>query len=140
METVVETLNEYNGKFQDVLDRLEGEAHPHAANLPLMHVRPVLAIVASYFVLVWMLMRLTKWRGKGFELKPLVLLHNLSMFLLSTYSMLRLRMKRLRLTFLPVCVETLRQAWIAGYSLFGNGVDPSPNGIPVGPHMYIVLA
>lgn len=70
----------------------------------LMDTTTAAATVGAYLVGILVLRLFMGFRGKGYNVKSLVLIHNMGMFLLSAY----------------MCVETIRQAWLANYSLFGT--------------------
>lgn len=78
-------------------------------------VRVGILIVSSYLFIVLSLREWIRRRGKGFELKPVVLVHNLCQLLLSLY----------------MFVETARQVIIQRYSLIGNPIDESSAGYGV---------
>lgn len=81
----------------------------------LTDVRVGILIVSSYLAIVLTLREWIRRRGQGFELKPVVLVHNLSQLLLSLY----------------MFVETARQVIIQKYSLIGNPIDESSAGYGV---------
>lgn len=83
---------------------------------PLMNPFHVLAVVAVYFTVIGVLVLLTKsnvlkkWEGKG-----IILIHNFNLFALSLYML----------------VECVRQAVNNNYTLFGNSIDRTANGLGV---------
>jgi len=87
----------------------------------LTDVRVGILIVSSYLFIVLSLREWIRRRGKGFELKPVVLVHNLCQLLLSLY----------------MFVETARQVIIQRYSLIGNPIDESSAGY--GSHSFIYI-
>ncbi|TPX72892.1 very-long-chain 3-oxoacyl-CoA synthase [Spizellomyces sp. 'palustris'] len=86
----------------------------HAAKLPLMNPFHVLIIVLGYFAMVFGGKTIMARMGK-FEAKKLMLAHNLFLLTLSTY----------------MSTAILREAWLRGYSVFGNAADESKNGWPM---------
>lgn len=88
---------------------------PITRGWPLMDPVHGAAVVFGYLIMVLILTRIMSWRGKPFNLKPIVILHNCSMTALS----------------LAMCIETIRQALLARYTLFGNGIDTTPAGYGV---------
>ncbi|CEO95000.1 unnamed protein product (mitochondrion) [Plasmodiophora brassicae] len=104
------------GLWKEAVDAADGSAwrpSPMTQDWALMDTTTAAATVGAYLVGILVLRVFMGFRGKGYNVKSLVLIHNMGMFLLSAY----------------MCVETIRQAWLANYSLFGNAVDESPKGI-----------
>jgi hypothetical protein len=84
----------------------------HAARLPLMNPFDVATIIVVYLTVV--LLGLVSPLPK-LEAKPVVLLHNLVLVVLSGY----------------MVTEVLRQASLGEYSLWGNPADESARGWPM---------
>jgi len=82
---------------------------------PLMDIKHVLALIGGYLVVVYGLVFIMKHKEKPFSMKFVSMLHNIHLTALSAY----------------MCFECIHQAIRGGYSLFGNGVDSSENGIPM---------
>lgn len=97
--------------FATWLDQTLAKGDVRVRDWPLMDVRVVLVVMVAYLVGIFVLVKYMKTRA-AFELKWIPLFHNIHLCLLSLYMM----------------VEVLRQAYIGGYSLFGNGVDKTEAG------------
>eukprot|EP00474_Spongospora_subterranea_P009007 CRZ09465.1 hypothetical protein [Spongospora subterranea] len=80
---------------------------------PLVDAKHAFAALLCYMVGIPMLMAWVTYRGKGYNIKPYTVFHNITMFALSLY----------------MCINVLYQAVKARYSLFGNAVDHSPSGL-----------
>jgi len=83
-------------------------------DFPLMNPFHVILITLAYIVSIFVGRSIMQNRQR-FELKTFSLLHNAVLILLSLY----------------MCVETLRQAMILEYSIFGNGAEPVPKAMPL---------
>lgn len=97
--------------YSNVGQYFASSASPFASRLPLMNFFHVLVITLSYLVLVFGGKALMEKREK-FNMRPVSLLHNLFLVLLSTY----------------MCGTILSEAWRQGYGLFGNPVDKTEGG------------
>ena len=115
MDTISSTLQNVVSRVSSGVTFALSNQHPITKGWPLTNVWLGMAIVSSYVLLVMVLKSWIQYRGRGFELKPVVLLHNFCMCALSAYMM----------------IETLRQAIINRYSLIGNRIDESPAGYGV---------
>jgi hypothetical protein len=90
----------------ELLDALRLETwHPSPLTQawPLMQWSEAGIALAAYLIGIPVLMGSVSYRGRGFDIKPVVILHNLIMTILSAY----------------MCLETIRQAILADYSLAG---------------------
>jgi len=85
---------------------------PYADSLPLMNPFHVAVLVLAYFVVVFGGKFLMSFRKNGFDVKSYAMLNNLVLVSLSAF----------------MCIEIVRQAFVNGYSLFGNAVSPPPQG------------
>lgn len=89
---------------------------PYTSELPLMNPLHVATIVSCYLAVIVFGRIIMSKRLEKFEVRYFALAHNAVMTALSAF----------------MCVEILRQAWIGGYSLFGNEfVDPAHGGRPM---------
>jgi len=88
--------------------------NPHAKTFPLMNPFHAILVAIAYLVIISVGKAVMR-NVKKFEMQWFSLLHNLSMVLLNGYA----------------CVEIIRQSQIGNYTLFGNGVDASANGLPM---------
>eukprot|EP01114_Cavostelium_apophysatum_P016712 TRINITY_DN4810_c0_g1_i1.p1 TRINITY_DN4810_c0_g1~~TRINITY_DN4810_c0_g1_i1.p1 ORF type:complete len:273 (-),score=52.48 TRINITY_DN4810_c0_g1_i1:501-1319(-) len=86
----------------------------HSRNFPLMNPFHVVLVVIFYLVMIAISKAIMRDRKK-FELTWFSILHNGAMVILNAY----------------MCYEIINQAIINKFSLFGNGVDPTPNGLPL---------
>jgi len=98
----------------DGLDHFLATVHQsvHAQSLPLMNPYHVATIIVIYLLIVFVGLALPL---PAFDLKLVRILHNATLVVLSGYMMF----------------EVLRQAYLNGYSLWGNPQDESPKGLPV---------
>ena len=96
--------------YQELLSH----GNPRVKDWPMMNPLHCLALIAAYLVTVRVLMSHTTKSG-GYNVKWLVILHNLHLFSLSLY----------------MVVEIFRQARLNNYSLFSNGIDNSEKGYGV---------
>jgi len=90
------------------------EGNVHTKNWPIMNPFHAVLLSIAYLVIVYGGKQVMKNRKK-FELTYFSLLHNGFLVLLSSY----------------MSYEIINQALIGNYTLFGNGVDSSPKGIPM---------
>jgi uncharacterized membrane protein len=74
-----------------------------------------LLVAGSYLILIALLVAVTKSSGWRWEGKGIILVHNFNLFALSAYMLF----------------ECVRQAVTNNYSLFGNSIDMSSNGLGV---------
>jgi len=95
-------------------DEIIAPGNPHAKTFPLMNPFHVILVSLAYLVIIFVGKMIMAPRKK-FELQWFSLLHNGSMVLLSSY----------------MCYETIHQALANDFTLFGNGVDTSANGLPL---------
>jgi len=95
-------------------DAWNSQPHPHSADFPFMRAFDVFLMGFLYLFVVFVGVPLAKLLlpGDGFSLRPMQIVHNLVLVVLSLYMML----------------EALNQAWRTGYTVFGNGVNPTPAG------------
>jgi len=84
----------------------------HAQGLPLMNPYHVATIIVIYLLIVLGGLALPL---PAFDLKLVRIIHNATLVALSGYMMF----------------EVLRQAYLNGYSVWGNPQDESPKGLPV---------
>jgi len=96
--------------YQEALDA----GNPHSKTMPLMNPFHAILVAIAYLLIIF-LGRIVMKNRKRFDLKYFSLLHNGFLILLSAY----------------MCFESLRQAILGNYTLWGNGVDPSAKGIPM---------
>ncbi|ORZ40155.1 delta-6 elongase [Catenaria anguillulae PL171] len=89
---------------------------PYADQLPFMNPAHMLALVAAYLVTVFAGKAFMSRMPEKFAMKNYALAHNVVLTSLSAFMWL----------------EVLRQAYLGGYSLFGNGPkSPAENGLPM---------
>jgi elongation of very long chain fatty acids protein 4 len=121
-ETVVRSAlpAEWNTFINDALSY----QNPHSKGFPLMNPFHVVLIVLGYLLSVVIGKLIMSAKKERFEVKGFSLLHNLFLVLLSSY----------------MFIESYRQAWINGFTLWGNGVDPSPAGAPLANVLWIFYA
>nr|BCB67644.1 C18/C20 elongase [Parietichytrium sp.] len=97
------------GRVETGVDQWMDGAKPYALTdgLPMMDVSTMLAFEVGYMAMLLFGIPIMKQMEKPFELKTIKLLHNLFLFGLSLY----------------MCVETIRQAILGGYKVFGNDME-----------------
>lgn len=95
-------------------DGLLSAGNPNSKNLPVMNPFHAVLVSIAYLVVISLGMMIMSNRKK-FELTAFSMIHNLCMVLLNMY----------------MCFEIIHQAIISNYSLFGNGADPTPKGLPM---------
>ncbi|KAI9230502.1 MAG: polyunsaturated fatty acid elongation enzyme [Piptocephalis tieghemiana] len=94
--------------------------NPLTQRLPLMSPTFVLVLTLAYMTMVIAGPRLMAKRER-FQLRTFSLIHNAILVLLSAY----------------MCGEVVRQAWLAGYSLFNNPVTGGPEGWPMAKVLWV---
>jgi hypothetical protein len=96
-------------RAQGYVDRLFEGTPKNAFNagLPLTDLSSALVCLFAYITMLAWGIPLVKSMDKPFELKTFKLFHNLFLFALSLY----------------MCVETIRQAYLGKYKLFGNDME-----------------
>lgn len=107
--SITSQWNAFVGTVEPYVESLfEGvEPHPNTAQLPLMDLNSLLMFEAGYFLMLLVLTPIMKNMEKPFKLKTFKLIHNFFLWALSGY----------------MCVETIRQAILGNYSLFGNDLE-----------------
>jgi len=88
--------------------------NPHSKTFPVMNPFHATLVGVAYLVIIFAGQAIMVNRKK-FELRWFSLLHNLGMVLLNGY----------------MCYEIIRCALVDNFTLFGNGVDTSINGLPL---------
>jgi elongation of very long chain fatty acids protein 4 len=83
------------------------EPHPSTRGFPLTDLNTSLLLIVGYVVMLVVGIPVMKSVEKPFQLKGFKLFHNLFLFALSAY----------------MCGETIRQAILGNYSLFGNDIE-----------------
>jgi len=92
---------------------------------PLMNPLLALGIMIGYLLVLFILIQIMKRSdGPAPLMKPVTIVHNVILTILSAY----------------MCFETLYQAFINKYSLFGNGVDTTEKGMPMARILWIFYA
>lgn len=81
--------------------------HPNTAGLPLTDLNSLLMFEAGYFLMLLVLIPIMKSVKTPFKLKGFKLFHNVFLWGLSGY----------------MCAETIRQAYLGNYKLFGNDLE-----------------
>jgi hypothetical protein len=82
------------------------QVHPLAKDYPLVDPLVMFGLIAAYFLTIFVLIQIMKRREKPVDVYYLALFHNINLTVLSAY----------------MCAEVLRQAYLNGYSFWGNGV------------------
>jgi len=108
------TLTSLPGPYQKAYSQALLDGNPHSKRFPITNPFHVVLITIAYLVIVFGGMQIMKNRQK-FELFWFSLLHNGFLVMLSGY----------------MGYEIIHQALAANYSLFGNGIDTSANGLPM---------
>jgi len=101
---------QYQNMWTSALDH----GNKYTKNWPVMNPFHAVLLCVVYLIIVFGGMAIMKTRKK-FELYWFSLLHNGFLVMLSSY----------------MCYETIHQALVNNYTLFGNGVDESPRGLPM---------
>jgi len=86
--------------------------NPHSKKFPLMNPFHAVLVSIVYLIIIFAGKSIMRSR-KAFEVRLFSLIHNGSMVLLNAY----------------MCYEIIRQALLNQFSLFGNGIDTSANGL-----------
>eukprot|EP00514_Thraustochytrium_sp_LLF1b_P002829 CAMPEP_0184513068 /NCGR_PEP_ID=MMETSP0198_2-20121128/3228_1 /TAXON_ID=1112570 /ORGANISM="Thraustochytrium sp., Strain LLF1b" /LENGTH=277 /DNA_ID=CAMNT_0026903157 /DNA_START=91 /DNA_END=924 /DNA_ORIENTATION=- len=86
----------------------EWPPHKSTLGLPMTDLSTVLAFEVGYIMmLVWLIPAMKNYVREPFQLKGFKLIHNFILFALSLY----------------MCLETIRQAFLGNYKLFGNDLE-----------------
>jgi len=88
--------------------------NPHSKTFPLMNPFHAILVTIAYLIIIFVGQQIMANRKK-FEVQLFSLIHNGGMVLLNAY----------------MCFEILRCALTSNFTLFGNGVDSSANGLPL---------
>lgn len=99
-------------EYEAIHDRIMDAGHPVARSYPLTDISVVLSLAAGYLLSVFVLYGIMKNVKNPLKLKGFSLCHNACMTILSLY----------------MCLETLRQAYLNGHTLFSNGISTTPQG------------
>jgi len=98
---------------------------PRVKDWPLMNPLLALGIIIGYLLVLFTLVQIMKRRnGPAPFMKLITICHNLMLTILSAY----------------MCIETLYVAIINKYTLFGNGVDQTENGMRMARILWIFYA
>jgi len=122
----------YLTKTHSYISYLLSQGDPRTKNWPLLDFRVMLFFTLGYLWLVaslWLIMKyvppMRRWEeGKGFNVKYFAVLHNIVLTALSAY----------------MFVEILHQAIAQHYSLWGNAVDRSSNGLGMARVLWVFYA
>jgi len=114
------TFSSLPENYQKNLSVMMLEGNPNSRKFMLMNPFHTILISVGYLITIYLGMKIMKDRKK-FDLFWFSLLHNGILVMLSAY----------------MCYESIHQALAGNYSLFGNGVDPSVNGLPMARVMWI---
>jgi len=107
-------LNSLSPAWNETYHNALAQGNPHSKHFPLMNpVHAVLTVVA-YLIIVYVGQIVMRNR-KEFKLYYFSLFHNAMMVTVNGY----------------ICYETIRLALRDDFTLFGNGVDTSINGLPM---------
>lgn len=91
---------------------LLAQGNPRVRGWFLMNPLHVLGLIGAYLLVILILVKVMARREKPYKMKGWAIVHNVQLAVLSLY----------------MCVETVRQAIVNDYSLWGNAVDDGPAG------------